>query len=364
MKPTKQYYRELNEQSIQAGKGLMFKEVKCGELSTFSYIHGGIDFQDKRNRLARGLTLDEDNNVVLVGFEKFFCLNQLDNRDFLSQEFLEEFSRLQDKEQYETIEKLDGTMIILSTYKDELITSTTSSVKNEYSDLALDYFLQHEKREEIKEYLKERNSCFIFEYISKYNLIAVEYDTELDFVLLGEVSKDLLQEIQIDNTFDFTLPKITSHTKEELLDIQENGKDIEGFVVINDFGRKIKVKTNWWYEQKEIGTMFFDGRQITKEQIKVIVEAKFNNTLDELYSIENSRNSGLKKVSVIDNIIEEILTQARKLSLKYETARDLNINEKENKLRGFATVIKLEKTIKQDMLVNFILENYRKNLYL
>lgn len=47
MKLTKDYYRKLNE------KDLTVKEVKNGKLSTFSYVHGGVDFTDKKIRLAR-----------------------------------------------------------------------------------------------------------------------------------------------------------------------------------------------------------------------------------------------------------------------------------------------------------------------
>lgn len=77
-KITKDFYRELNARLIEeegSNGAIAIKEVDYdGNLSTFSYIHGGLDFSDRRVRLARGLTLDENDNIVLVGFEKFFVI--------------------------------------------------------------------------------------------------------------------------------------------------------------------------------------------------------------------------------------------------------------------------------------------------
>ena len=226
-KITKDFYRELNARLIEeeeSNGAITVKEVDYdGNLSTFSYIHGGLDFSDRRVRLARGLTLDNDDNIVLVGFEKFFCNNQLGaERDWVTEEFANEFSKIQDHgNKLECVEKKDGSMIILGVYKDELITSTTSSINNVISNYALSYFNSLDNKDAIKDYLVEQNACFVFEYVSPVNRVVVDYESE-DFVLLAQISKETCTEVEIENDFGFARPEVFQYTYEELQNIQKN----------------------------------------------------------------------------------------------------------------------------------------------
>lgn len=318
---TKDFYRQLNKQ---------VKEVQTGSLSTFSYLHGGLDFSDRRLRLARGLTLDENDNIVLVGFEKFFCNNQLSpiGRDWVTEEFAEEYSKLQDSHnKFECIEKLDGTMVILGVYQGQLITSTTSSIDNDYSNKALAYFNQLPFKDDLIEYLENRNSCFVFEYISPDNRIKVFYK-DSDYVLLSEISKDELSQVDIENDFEFTRPHIYYYSYNEILDIQKNAEDIEGFVVKNDYGHLIKLKTNWWYESANLNQIFF-GYKFTKANVEDIVDAYFNDEIDELYSIQNS-NAIYKEAGKVDkvvSILEEMQEICDKMVDKYKSPKEFALSE-------------------------------------
>lgn len=327
-KITKDFYRELNARLIEeegSNSAIAIKEVDYdGNLSTFSYIHGGLDFSDRRIRLARGLTLDENDNIVLVGFEKFFCNNQLGaERDWVTDGFANEFSKIQDHgNKLECVEKKDGSMIILGVYKDELITSTTSSINNVISNYALSYFNSLDNKDAIKDYLVEQNSCFVFEYVSPVNRVVVDYDSE-DFVLLAQISKETCTEVEIENDFGFARPEVFQYTYEELQNIQKNAINFEGFVVRNDYGRLIKFKTNWWYELHGLTTMFFSDF-LSKNNVLEILKAYLNDELDELYSIQNS-NEMYKKVGKVDVVvgwIDEIEKVSNKIAKKYKTVRE------------------------------------------
>ena len=344
-KITKGFYRELNARLIEeegSNGAIAVKEVDYdGNLSTFSYIHGGLDFSDRRIRLARGLTLDNDDNIVLVGFEKFFCNNQLGaERDWVTEEFANEFSKIQDHgNKLECVEKKDGSMIILGVYKDELIASTTSSINNVISNYALSYFNSLDNKDAIKDYLVEQNACFVFEYVSPVNRVVVDYESE-DFVLLAQISKETCTEVEIENDFGFARPEFFQYTYEELQNIQKNAINFEGFVVRNVYGRLIKFKTNWWYELHGLTTMFFSDF-LSKNNVLEILKAYLNDELDELYSIQNS-NELYKKVGKVDVVvgwIEEIEKVSNKIAKKYKTVREYVESEDYKSRKGYNKIV-------------------------
>lgn len=300
MKPTLEYYQNANK------KELTFKINQYKDLYTISYLHGGIDFSLKANRLARGLTLDKNGNVVLVGFEKFFNNLQLESYDKYDDKFKQERARvnLTNGELLTCYEKLDGSMIILGLYNDDLITSTTSSIDNDYAKRALEYFNKCNNKQEIIQYLKDKNSCLIFEYTGKENLLKVNYDYPIKMTIIGEVSKDTLSDIETTNTLGFETAKVSKYTYEELQDIQKNSKDIEGFVVKNEYGNRIKFKTDWWFEKQEAFGIFFSSK-FTKSSIKEIVDAYQKDTLDDLIAYQNTNDMWRKqnKAGKVQDII-------------------------------------------------------------
>lgn len=332
MKLTKDFYRQIKD----------IKEVKYHNLSTFSYVHGGIDFRDERVRLTRGLTLDENNNVILVGYSKFFCNNQLDNRD-IEEDFKEQYAVLQDKEIYHCREKLDGSMIILGVYQNELICSTTSSVDNEYTREILPKFKSLSFVNELKQYLLDRNSCFIFEYISPLNRVVVEYD-KTDFVLLDEISKDTFKRINIDNDFNFTRPHEYYLSKEEINNMVENSQNFEGYVIENNYNNYIKVKSNWWYDNKNITTDIFFSNKLTKNIIKAIIQNIDN--LDELYSYQNSNAYWKDKnyVGIIEDEYNQLVLEIDKMLEKYHTPKEISLNVKD----GFIKALAITKLMNRD----------------
>ena len=310
MKITNAYYDKVD----------MFKSSKNNDLTTYSYLHGGIDFTDKRNRLARGLTLDSNNNVILVGFEKFFCENQLDDREEYTNDFKNRFTRLcnNGSNYYTCIEKLDGTMIIVGEYNNDLIYSTTSGTNTEQSIIAKEYFDKLPNKNKIKDYLHSRQSCFVFEYISKFNRIAVDYNVDIDMVLLAEISKTDFSRMKIENEFNFTRPKIYRLTYSRIKNIQKNKENFEGFVIENEYGNLIKVKTDWWYKNHNIFDLF-NHRNYTKNDLTQIINAILDNTIDDLISLENSNEyyKELNKVGKIYTIYLDIINTGITLYAKY-----------------------------------------------
>ena len=69
-------------------------------LFTFKYAHSGVDFRDTTVRNARGLTLNQDSEIVTIGFEKFFNYKQLEEYEQYDDDFKDKYSRVAPKDIY------------------------------------------------------------------------------------------------------------------------------------------------------------------------------------------------------------------------------------------------------------------------
>lgn len=320
----------------------IYKTINKDGTINYKYTNGGVDFSKREVRLARGLCLDGDK-IVTVGYEKFFCINQLDTKADITEDFKEEFTHLQSDKNtpLKCVEKLDGTMIIVGVYRGNLVFSTTSSRYNDFTDIADRYFNSLHFISKLKSYLIERDSLFVFEYISKYNKIGVLYDTDLDFVLLDEISRSTQRIIDIEHDFGFTRPKIEYKTLEELNTTIKTATNIEGYVVKNAYGRLIKIKTDWWYKEHFDSNMFSNPK-VTLKEIRLVVSSIINDNIDELYSIQNS-NETYKKINKIGKIeleYNKIIASAVKIANRYLTSKDIVENEPISLERGVALSLK------------------------
>ena len=151
-------------------------------LFTIKYNHNGVDFSDKRILNARGLTLDINSNIVTIGFEKFFNYEQ--PLKVSNDTFIKERTSLDTSSKMLAYEKLDGTFISLSTYKDNFVVSTTGSTRTAFSENAINYFSNLSFSNELFKYINDNNLSLFFEYTSPDNLICIPYNEDR-YTLLG-----------------------------------------------------------------------------------------------------------------------------------------------------------------------------------
>lgn len=294
-------------------------------LFTVSYLNGGVDFNDDKVRKARGLTYDKEGNVVIRGFDKFFNYKQLEGRDDYSEEFKEKYTHIEvinENEKLEVDEKLDGTLILLSEYNGELVASTTSTTKTPYSKEAEEYFNGLSSKEYLLSILKDKTLAL--EYISPTNQIVVEYDEE-EYVILSlinnltgkEYSKSILNRIskvigcRVYETYYLSL--------RELLEIQKEDRNLEGFVVRNKHGKRVKFKLDSWFNKSKTNSIFF-GNKITYGKLEEILKHYINDTIDDLIAFEN-QNKVHKKNGLLRKVLgklEEYLEESYKVYDKYE----------------------------------------------
>lgn len=322
------------------------------DLHTIKYLHGGVDFTDPMLRNARGLTLDSENNIITIGFEKFFNYKQLESHFRLdendneiprfSQEFLKVYNDIHIDGEFEVYEKLDGTFLTVGVKDDEFIVATSSSTKLSYSTKAVQWLNSLDNSDEIKQFIVDNNMSLMFEYISPDNRIVVQYD-EPSYTLIGARIRDFnapnenYQSLQkIAEKLSLELVKAQYMTLDDLVEYQLTNQDSEGFVAVNEYGKLLKFKTNYWYEEKErLGDMFF-GDPLVKKRLRRYAEMFVNDEFDDFFAIRNQFGTmdynEQYKVDILYNRLNEWVADSHKEIAKYahisrEDIDDLDIPE-------------------------------------
>lgn len=309
--------------------GIAYK--KENGLTTVKYLHGGVDFSNPLYRNARGLTLDLKGNVILRGFEKFFNWKQLTEYENYSKEFKSEYSEVEYKSnhKYNFYEKLDGSLILLSEYKKRFVAATTSSSYNPYTQNALKWFYKKENYKALLNYLRAKNITLAFEYISIKNPIVIHY-THTDYVLIGahdnKTGKRYSQEKlnQIAKRFGFSQPKVYQYTFEEIKDVMDNAKDIEGFVLENTHGKLVKFKTEEWFRLKDYYGIFFGP--LTNTKIATIIDSYLADEIDDLIAVEQ-QHEHYKDLGLLNTVLTHAKYFENEIQQAYEATKHLSDKE-------------------------------------
>lgn len=268
-------------------------------LFTFKYAHSGVDFREPTVRNARGLTLNQDSEIITIGFEKFFNYKQLEEYEQYDDNFKDSYSRVAPKDTYKVWEKLDGTFISLGLDGDRFVSATSSSTKTDFSKNAQDYFESLSTADALKTYMKENNLSLFFEYTSPRNQIVIPYQKE-EYTLIGARHNDIEDThiLRLDlEQFGIKAVKPQEMTLDELIDYQKTNKTTEGFVVENQEGKLIKFKTDYWFEQhQEKGRLFF-GEPYTEAKLDTLITLIKDDTIDDYVAYDNQRTTHFHPVA-------------------------------------------------------------------
>lgn len=267
------------------------------QLITASYIHSGVDFSNTLYRQARGLTFTKKGEIILRGFDKFFNHMELEGYDTYTEEFKDTYARIQGNQDTPLLaqEKKDGTMVLVGLYEGELVIGTTSSTDNPYVTQVGNYLEEDWLRGRIMHrYLEKQDKpvTLIFEYTGPGNQIVVPY-TEEELTLLARVDNHTGSVTDFEETkkvarklYGVKTPDVYTLTLGELQDLQKTKKGIEGFVVLNGHNKRVKVKTDDWFEQSAIYGVFFTNT-LTQNVIKTVVGWYVNDELDDFNAYQN-----------------------------------------------------------------------------
>ena len=151
---------------------------------------------------------------------------------------------IKDNPAQECYEKLDGSLLLISSIDNQLICKTKTSINSDQAKLAQEIL---ESRDDIVKFCWDcidNDYTPVFEAIGKKNVIVLRYDVDFDLVLLGTVNNKTGEITTYDDLGTIKVPKVYNYTWDELLEDQENGTpDKEGYVVKSSKGL-VKVKRN------------------------------------------------------------------------------------------------------------------------
>lgn len=255
---------------------------------------------------CRGLILDKEGNVVARPFSKFFNI--------------EEYSILPPYNNFEITDKLDGSLIIVSWYKGEMIVSTRGSFNSDQAIQAKEML----KKSFIN--LNREGFTFLFELVGKKNQIVVNYEEDYKLVLLAiidnrineEVNRITLEMVSVSNGFEVVrkFDGITDFKQCREILKRDNA---EGFVVKFDNGFRVKLKYAEYCRLHKLMTGISEKDILEMLMNKQDITTLLDRVPDEYYKwVKDTVDS----ITFTYNTIESICKTAVQEALKYNTRKE------------------------------------------
>ena len=230
------------------------KVFRNGKISSFNFTKEAFyrKHWSDQTVTARGLFINDQNEIVCRGYQKFFNLgeNEMSSSEHIKNEY--EFPA-------NVYLKENGFLAMISYDKDndDYLIASKSTIDGEYTGYIKEVFEKY-KSKELLSFIKEQNVTFIFECEDPKNdpHHIVKYD-EQRMVLLDVVkNKFSFEPYYWDKLLviseKFNLPLKTLYKKvnnyDELINLfkESDQKEIEGFVVVNNKNEMFKYKTVWY----------------------------------------------------------------------------------------------------------------------
>lgn len=190
---------------------------------------------DEITTQARGLITDLDGNIVGRAFKKFWNLDEHAIRDA---------PPLQWDRPYTITEKADGSLFIVTTYKDRLVTATRGSFDSDQAEIGRNII--HHK---YQGFAFDPSKTYLFEVIAPEIQIVLDYHGMRDIILLAIVdtktgSEDLALVKDLSDTFPTVKTYPSSTTADELSELIPDDGSSEGLVIRFSDGQRVKWKTS------------------------------------------------------------------------------------------------------------------------
>ena len=144
--------------------------------------------------------------------------------------------------------------------------------------------------------------------------------------LLSDTSVSTLTEYKekIAKRFGFTQPKVYKYTFEEIQDVLDNQKDIEGFVLENTYGNLIKFKTEEWFRLKDYYGIFFGP--LTNAKVVTIIESYLDDEIDDLIAVEQ-QHEYYKDLGLLNTVLIHAKYFEDEIQKFYQVTKDLTDKE-------------------------------------
>lgn len=291
-------YQECQSTVNTAGE-LLFKEtinyIDGYKISMFTYMFAQYEHFDLYKAFEyRGLTFVFNSYGSLykryIKLNKFFNVNEVE---------VNLFDNIKDKQIKEIFNKEDGSLItFIELPSKKIIATTKKSINNEQTDICNNMLQNNFVLFNFVRYCLNNNIVAIFEYVSPFNKIVLNYsDSELILLKLrdnvtGEylnydiIPQEIIKGIKIVNKENYT-------NLAELITIAETLEDKEGWVITFMDNHMVKQKTAWYFRLHRLTTD-------TLNREDYVIDIILNDKLDDVISVIE------KNDVVLLNFINEI----------------------------------------------------------
>jgi len=257
-------------------------------------------------RVCRGLILDDETGEVVGNpFPKFFNIEEQAEDKRLAGNKIIKFKgtdiQLPDCD-YVTFDKMDGSIIYVAVYKDQLVVSSKGSFNSAQAKKAMDML---NKKYSTAKFFK--GYTYIFEVIYRTNRIVCDYGDREEMILLGIRDNGLNRDCIVTecdewaSTYGFSRPtKYEKQIEDLLLEKDSPFDNREGYVIHFHNGEKLKIKF----------TAYFDLHKImTNVTTKDILEALSNGTsIAEFCATKDIPDEMLKEIVQVEESFKEAFT--------------------------------------------------------
>ncbi len=301
---------ETLEKIKNKNAGFTAKNFKVGDtnIRVYSYhVQYENQFKNPLSREMRGITFDLDTGKIISRpFHKFFNIHEVENPE------IDDIISVQ--------EKLDGSMLHPFIYKEnqkEKIWFKTKTSPFSYVAEKGNLFIKKHFPENFEKFnyiLLKNNLTPIYEFFSSHNKVVIYYEEDylkllavrnnitgkyIEFNSLPELFHKLKDkyDLNLEKYKDYLfIPKRYDFSFEQILKLQKEMKNEEGFVLINRKSERYKVKTLWYIER----------HPFTEITDRKIFEAFLSDELDDLKELLSVYGmiDVLNRVHKIEGIIQ------------------------------------------------------------
>jgi hypothetical protein len=219
------------------------KQVIGGEECFLICPHKQGTVWTPENLIYRSSIWNQAGEPISLGFKKFFNLTEKPHI----------VGEPGPDDPITVVEKLDGSLIVVSVYKGELIVRTRETFTCAQHGFHGKKVIQWVKNIPlIKHYAEKMNCSLVFESLDPHNRIIVPH-AEFKLVLLGVINHGdytYMEQFAVDLVaaiLEVERPKTFNYSLTELAKLVAEGKDFEGYCIYFNKDQKIvKWKTPWY----------------------------------------------------------------------------------------------------------------------
>ena len=249
---------------------------------------------DETTLMCRALVTDQEGNIVARSFDKFFNLEE---------------EKQIPNEPYEIYEKLDGSLIVLFWYKDELIVSSKGSFISDHALQAKRLLNNYDLS------CLDSTKTYCFELVAPWNRIVCSYPKEELFLLAKFDNSG--KEYPIDNYANF--PLVKKYNSLDINKIKETiTDDREGVVVRFNSGKRIKIKGSEYVRLHRLVTGLSESSILELLKNNQSIESILDKVPDEFYQWAKSVEQKFK--FKFNEILNECKNSYKEMGTRKETA--------------------------------------------